>query len=306
MTQEPQPRRYDRSVDPAAQLIDRQGWIDRLAVPLQRGIATLFRSGGRLTRSLENALHGVPIGTPLHPVIVTVPIGAWTVAGVLDLLDLRGRREVRAGADIAVNVGIVGAAFAAVTGLTDWHKVGEFKLKRRVGFVHGSLNATALLMYIASSVLRARGARGVARPLGWAAFMISGASAHLGGTLVYKEAQGVTHVADLAPPDGFVPVLEEQALPENRPTRVLAGEVPVVLVRQEGQVYALAERCAHLGGPLAEGELQQGSLRCPWHGSRFRLQDGSVLEGPSAHAQPCFVTRVRNGKIEVQAARTWN
>jgi nitrite reductase/ring-hydroxylating ferredoxin subunit len=66
---------------------------------------------------------------------------------------------------------------------------------------------------------------------------------------------------------------------------------------------ALAETCSHLGGPLAEGQLEGNSVRCPWHGSRFALKDGSVLDGPATHPQPCFETRIRNGQIEIRASR---
>ncbi len=307
MTKAPkEARRYDRSVDPAEQLIDRQAWLDGLAVPLQKRVGKVFQSGGTVTKRIEDALHGVPIGTPLHPILVTIPIGAWTVVGVLDAMELLGRRDVRAGADIAVQVGIVGAALSAITGITDWYQVGEFKMKRRVGLVHGALNGTALLMYVASSVLRARGSRAAARNLSWAAFALSGASAHLGGTLVYKEGQGVSHVVDVQPPEDFTPALPEADLRDGQPARGVTGDVPVVVVRQEGEVHALAERCAHLGGPLAEGTVEGGGIRCPWHGSRFRLRDGMVLDGPSAHAQPCFFARVRDGQVEVQPARTWD
>ena len=64
----------------------------------------------------------------------------------------------------------------------------------------------------------------------------------------------------------------------------------------------MIERCSHFGGPLAEGQLEGESVRCPWHGSRFALADGAVLEGPSVHPQPCLAVRLRDGQIEVRAA----
>ena len=60
--------------------------------------------------------------------------------------------------------------------------------------------------------------------------------------------------------------------------------------------------CAHLGGPLAEGTVRDDSLECPWHGSRFALEDGRVLDGPATQPQPCFETRVRDGYVEVRRA----
>ena len=83
--------------------------------------------------------------------------------------------------------------------------------------------------------------------------------------------------------------------------RARAGNTDVLLVRQRGRVCALAHACAHLGGPLSEGTLKDGSVVCPWHGSEFALEDGRVLNGPATHNQPCLVARERYGQIEVRA-----
>jgi nitrite reductase/ring-hydroxylating ferredoxin subunit len=100
----------------------------------------------------------------------------------------------------------------------------------------------------------------------------------------------------------YTPVLADADLPEGELRRVEVGERRIVLARQGGHVYALEERCSHLGGPLADGMLEDGCIQCPWHGSRFALEDGRVIEGPASIPQPCFETRVRNGRIEVRAA----
>ncbi|MEF2277489.1 Rieske 2Fe-2S domain-containing protein [Deinococcus sp. YIM 134068] len=298
------PPRYDRTVDPAEKIIASQAWLDAAAEPLQRAIVGLYERGGKVGQRVEDFLHGKYIGTPLHPILVTIPIGAWSVAAVLDLMELRGRKDVRAGADLAVAIGLVGGMAAIATGWTDWARSGDSPIKRRVGFVHGSLNESAFLLYAGSYLLRGGRARATARGLGFLAYTISGMSAHLGGTLVYKEGLGVSHTAGQRPPDEFVPVLADADLPENVPTRVKAGEVPVLLVRQGEHIHALAETCSHLGGPLSEGRIEGDAIRCPWHGSLFRLSDGYVLESPSAHAQPCFLTRVQGGQIEVRPGRS--
>jgi nitrite reductase/ring-hydroxylating ferredoxin subunit len=72
------------------------------------------------------------------------------------------------------------------------------------------------------------------------------------------------------------------------------------LVRRGDQVEALLETCAHLGGPLADSELDDGHVVCPWHGSRFALEDGQVVGGPSVHDQPALDVRFREGQIEVR------
>ncbi len=96
-----------------------------------------------------------------------------------------------------------------------------------------------------------------------------------------------------------MPVLAEAALPANTLRRVEVRSTPVLLARRGEQVYALAETCSYLSGPLAKGRLEGESVVCPWHGLRFALQDGRVLNGPATHPQSCFATRVRDGQIEV-------
>ena len=125
-------------------------------------------------------------------------------------------------------------------------------------------------------------------------------SAYLGGTLVYEQRIGVTHAVEDAP-DDYVAVADSVSLQENSMKCVRAGDAHVLLVRQHGRLYALAHTCAHLGGPLSEGTLNDGSVTCPWHASEFRLEDGRVLNGPSTHDQPRYEVRERGGRIEVKA-----
>ncbi|HET7006206.1 MAG TPA: Rieske 2Fe-2S domain-containing protein, partial [Candidatus Binatia bacterium] len=153
--------------------------------------------------------------------------------------------------------------------------------------------------YLTSLCLRRSHSRRAGRRLAFLGLTVSALSAYLGGHLVYKKRLGVDHTADYAPPDNFIPVLAETALPENELKRVNADGMPVLLVRKGQRIYAIAETCAHLGGPLSEGKLEGASVRCPWHGSSYSLEDGRVLEGPSVHAQPVLQVRVRDGQIEV-------
>jgi nitrite reductase/ring-hydroxylating ferredoxin subunit len=151
--------------------------------------------------------------------------------------------------------------------------------------------------------LRRNRERRAGREMAWLGLTISAVSAYLGGHLVYKEKIGVNHTADFSAPEEFVAVLAEAELPENQLRRVDAKGVPVLLVRKGGQIYAIAETCSHLGGPLSEGTLEDHAVRCPWHGSCFSLEDGRVLEGPSVHALPVLDVRVSNGQIEVRQAQ---
>jgi nitrite reductase/ring-hydroxylating ferredoxin subunit len=222
------------------------------------------------------------------------------VATVLDLSG-RGNGHQDRAADTAIGIGLAGAVGAAVTGLTDWqHTVGG---DRRVGMVHGLLNLSATGLYAISLALRLRGDRTAGRALGGLGFTIALGAAYLGGHLVYRKRIGVDH-APRADWDDFVTALPEAELREADPKRIDVRGVPVMLVGRAGRICALADSCAHLGGPLSEGQVDDVAVRCPWHGSRFSLDDGAVLEGPSPFSQPCFDVRVRAGQIELRTRQS--
>ena len=69
-------------------------------------------------------------------------------------------------------------------------------------------------------------------------------------------------------------VLAADELPEGRVTTVAAGHKSVALVHYEGRFAALDNRCPHQGGPLGEGSIENGLLRCPWHGFDYCPLDG--------------------------------
>ena len=281
----------------AIEAIERQDWLDAIGDRLQKAVAAAFEVGGDAGRRVRDFLHGTWLGHPLHPAITDIPLGAWTTALVLDAARGDSKGMARA-ADTAIGVGIAGAVGAAVTGLTDWqHTTGG---DRRVGLGHALLNTTALALYVASFALRRSGARDLGRGLSALGFLVATGAAYVGGALVYGRRIGVDHAPHPESWTDFLPVLRESELPEASPRRVEAQGVALVLVRRGDRIHALVESCAHLGGPLSEGRVEGGAIRCPWHGSLFALDDGRVLEGPSTFPQPCFEVRVREGQIEVR------
>lgn len=279
--------------------IDQQNWVDPVADGLGGAVAGLYKAGGDPGQKIKNFLHGTWLGHPLHPVLTDIPLGSWTAAFALDVMEVAtGRQEFGQGADAAVGIGLLGAMGSAVTGLTDWSDTDG--RARKVGAVHGLLNITATILYTVSWVLRRRGERGAGRNLSWIGYALAGTAAYLGGALVYTEKIGVDHAPREEMPANFTPVLPEADLPPDKLVRAEVKGVKILLVRQGEQIHALAEACSHLGGPLADGTLEGASVVCPWHGSRFALADGSVLDGPATHPQPCLEARARDGQIEVR------
>jgi nitrite reductase/ring-hydroxylating ferredoxin subunit/uncharacterized membrane protein len=272
--------------------------FDVLAEPLSQIIKGAYEAAGPAGQRAKNALHGVWLGHPLHPVFTDIPLGAWTTGLALDAVaastDDPGMAHA---ADVAIAVGLCGALGAAATGLTDWSETDG--RARRTGLLHGLLNITATTLYAAAYVLRRNGSRGAGQTCAIAGYSVALGAAYLGGDLVYDQRIGVTHAA-IDAPQSFTAIANSVELGENAMMRAHVGQGDVLLARQDGRVCALSHSCAHLGGPLSEGTLKSGSVVCPWHGSEFALADGRVINGPANENQPSLDVRERLGRIEVK------
>lgn len=265
--------------------LERAGVLDKLVEPGQR-IARSLPPG-----RLRDGLHGVWLGHPLHPVLVQAPVGAWLSASVLDLMPGTGRAVRRLTA-----FGLCASVPAALAGAADWSEQHEQQM--RVGVVHALANSLAVAGYGSSLACRSARLGRLLRLGGLAALATGGV---LGGHLSFRLAGGANHaeaVPHLVQP-GWHHLMAEDDLPEGKPVRQMLGEVPVVAIRRDGQVHVLADRCSHMSGPLSDGDLAQGRLTCPWHGSIFSITDGSVGRGPATAPQPVFETRSVGGAIQV-------
>jgi nitrite reductase/ring-hydroxylating ferredoxin subunit/uncharacterized membrane protein len=273
--------------------------IEALDAP-GKAVAKFFRdvlpSGG----GIKDVISGKQIGHALHPLLTDVPIGTWASATLLDLV---GGSASRPAAQKLVGIGLAAAGPTALTGWADWSDTepGNDPV-RRVGMVHAIANVTALALYGASYAARRRGAHtsGVLFGLGGAAAV--GAGGWLGGDLVFARGVGVNETLFHDDPDDWTPVLDASMVVDDRPVQAQAGDRPLMIVKRNGTIYAMADRCAHRGGPLHEGDLEGECIVCPWHGTRFRLEDGSVMRGPSAYPQPVYEARVNDGRVEVRTA----
>ena len=271
--------------------IERFAPLDKVAEPLAVLVGKVVSP-----RWIRNLLSGTKLGHPAHPMLTDLPIGAWSMSTLLDTVG--GNSSERA-ADLLVGAGILSAIPTAMTGLNDWSDTigGE----RRIGTVHSGANVAALGLYVASLIARGAGHRGRGKLLGLAGLGVLMAGGYLGGHLSYAKAVNVNHtVFEYRPPE-WTPVLADAELGEGEHRVVSADGASVLLVRDKGQLHALANTCSHAGGPLDEGEFVDGCVVCPWHASTFRLADGSIVRGPASIPQPAYQTRVSDGKIEVRS-----
>jgi nitrite reductase/ring-hydroxylating ferredoxin subunit/uncharacterized membrane protein len=272
------------------------GAIER-AEALDAPIAAVRAVTGRIFESdqVKRVLSGAPLGHRLHPLLTDIPIGCWTSASVLDLV---AWRSGRAGARRLVALGVVAALPTVASGLSDWTDTETED--RRIGFVHAGGNSLGILLEVASWSARRRGHHVRGAVLGASALGVMTVAGYLGGHLVFARRVGPSVETPLIADPGWHAACRGEDLVDDRPLGVDVEGVTVVVVRRGAEVYALAARCTHAGGPLDRGSVQNGAITCPWHGSRFCLRDGHVVRGPASTPEPTYETRIRSGVVEIR------
>jgi nitrite reductase/ring-hydroxylating ferredoxin subunit/uncharacterized membrane protein len=247
---------------------------------------------------VKDALSGTWLGHALHPLLTDVPIGTWSSATMLDVL---GGPRARPAAERLIGFGILAAIPTAVSGSSDWADTTLADASvRRIGAVHAVANTAALVLYGSSLAARRRGRHGRGVMLGLIGAGALAAGGHLGGHLSYDKGVGVNQTAFDELPGEWTPTVPEGEVREGEATRTSAVGVEVMLARHEGRIYALADKCTHRGGSLADGEVADGCVTCPLHATIFRLADGAVVRGPAATPEPAFDVRIENGTVHVR------
>jgi nitrite reductase/ring-hydroxylating ferredoxin subunit/uncharacterized membrane protein len=281
-----------RALEGVARRIEGLSAADGVAKQLQQFVHSSIGRG-----ELRDALTGRRLGHAVHPVLTDLPIGFWTSAFTLDLV---GGRRSRAAAQRLVALGVLSALPTAASGAADWSDTTG--AERRVGLVHAALNTAAIACFAASWWARRRGRHRRGVLYGIAGSTVATGGGYFGGHMVQRLGLGVDHTTFVELPDEWTATLPASEWTDDAPRRVRAGVADVVVVRERGAWYGLAARCTHAGGPLDEGTVRDGCIECPWHGSRFRLDDGSVTRGPAFAPQPVVAVRVRDDIVEVKAA----
>ncbi len=94
-------------------------------------------------------------------------------------------------------------------------------------------------------------------------------------------------------------VAAPRELPEGRVMSVTVGRRVLALTHFEGKYGALDNRCPHQGGPLGEGSIERGWLRCPWHGYDYNPTTGAPPEG-FEDSSTSYPTEVREDGVYVK------
>jgi hypothetical protein len=132
----------------------------------------------------RRALRGRWLGHPLHPLVITVPIGAWMCSAVLDLTpgNDQAARKLLA-------IGLAAVPPTVLLGIADYADLG--RRQRRVGVLHALINTAAVSLFTASYVVRKEGAAGKGKLLGFLGIAALSTGGALGGHLAYAQGAGV-------------------------------------------------------------------------------------------------------------------
>jgi nitrite reductase/ring-hydroxylating ferredoxin subunit/uncharacterized membrane protein len=247
-----------------------------------------------LMPAVRDLLNGRWLGHPLHAVLTDAPIGILFLVIVFDVVG-----EPSA-ALVALGLGILAMLAAALAGFADYADTDGRARERAT--LHSTIMIVGLVVYVVSFLLRMDGDDAPALAVGTSilAFLILSAGAYVGGDVVYMLGNMVSRHAFRGAGAKWIALEPAEVdgagqIPEGKPVKAKLGINQLVLVRHGETILALHDTCAHAGGPLNEGKVVDGQIECPWHYSRYRLQNGHVTRGPSVYDQPAYEVRPREG-----------
>ena len=97
----------------------------------------------------------------------------------------------------------------------------------------------------------------------------------------------------------FVPVAKVDGLPPGYIKALELNGVKIALANSDGTFYAVQDVCTHEAELLSGGELEGGSIICPWHSSIFDLKTGGVQMGPATDPLQTFEVKVEGNDVKV-------
>jgi len=96
----------------------------------------------------------------------------------------------------------------------------------------------------------------------------------------------------------WVPTIDDGKVRDGAYVAVYPKGLGVLLVRVDGELHAIANKCAHLACPLEGGKLDGAVLTCPCHDWRFDVRSGQFLDAPEL-AIATYPVKVEDGKVHV-------
>lgn len=92
--------------------------------------------------------------------------------------------------------------------------------------------------------------------------------------------------------------MDDDRLQENSMSFAYPKGLPIILIRKEGRLYAVANKCAHMACPLGGGTLEGYTIKCPCHDWKFDVRTGEFLSAKELKIAT-FPVKLAEGKIFV-------
>jgi nitrite reductase/ring-hydroxylating ferredoxin subunit/uncharacterized membrane protein len=250
---------------------------------------------------------------PLHPILIVFPIAFFIGAFIFDCLSLVFDNNTywQTGYYL-VFAGIAGALLAAIPGIIDYlYSVPPDSSGKKRAAKHGLINIINVLLFSYVAYYRTSNEDSVTTVLllegiGVILLLIAG---WMGATLVHRNQISVDHryanagkwnEAYINGDHRTVEIATADELKINAMKLLHINGKRIALGRTEKGYYAFDDRCTHRGGSLADGVLICGTVHCPWHGSHFDVETGSVKAGPAKEGITTYKVEEREGKIYLQ------
>ena len=88
-------------------------------------------------------------------------------------------------------------------------------------------------------------------------------------------------------------------LPEEGALRVELDGKPICIARSQGEVFAISDICSHADVSLSEGDVEDGTVECWLHGSRFDLRSGHPTGLPANRPVPTYPVKIDGDDVLV-------
>jgi nitrite reductase/ring-hydroxylating ferredoxin subunit len=98
-------------------------------------------------------------------------------------------------------------------------------------------------------------------------------------------------------------IVEAAGIDELEPGQSKLIEVDdreIALFNSNGEYFAIDSECTHVGGPLCEGEIEDGKIICPWHGAEFDLKSGQAIAPPAEEDVRTYKVHIDRDSIKIE------
>jgi uncharacterized membrane protein/nitrite reductase/ring-hydroxylating ferredoxin subunit len=247
---------------------------------------------------------------PLHPILVAFPIAFFIGALVFDLLSVVTENTSfwQTGYYLAI-AGIIGALIAAVPGAVDYFlTVPPKSSAKKRATQHALINLTNVALFAFAVYYRRTtdADTTIVLAIEIAGVILLSIAGWMGGTLVHRNQIGIDHRYAEAgkwkeeyinTADQRIQVAVTDELQLNAMKLVHVNKQRIAIGRTEKGYVAFSDQCTHRGGSLADGALICGTVQCPWHGSQFNVETGTVKAGPAKENIITYTVEEKDGKV---------